>query len=142
MRIPIYNILFAATLLGAAWADDKADKNAKNENDAKPAAATSAGQAQAASNRKAYDELYSEILNTLPQNGKAKVDSARHHDEKPAAKPATAAASKEPAKEALEKQKRELEELPPVVKARVDKVLSDLETRRKEKELEFRELKP
>jgi hypothetical protein len=93
-------------------------------------------------NRKAYDDLYSDILKTLPKEGKTKVDSARgSRDANPPAKQAGARTPEDLKKEALEKRKKDLEELPPEVKARVDKALSDLDNRRKEKQTEFKELK-
>jgi hypothetical protein len=98
--------------------------------------------AEASSNRKAYDALYSDILKTLPQEGKSKVDSARGRDAKAGLKQAKPTLSAEDVKkDALEKRKKELDELPPEVKARVDKVLSGLDNRRKEKQTEFKELK-
>ncbi|MEO7423985.1 MAG: hypothetical protein ABI036_02295 [Fibrobacteria bacterium] len=97
---------------------------------------------EASANRKAYDALYTDILKTLPQEGKSKVDSARGRDAKAELKqPKTTLSAEEVKKDALEKRKKELDELPPEVKARVDKVLSDLDNRRKEKQTEFKELK-
>lgn len=92
--------------------------------------------------RAAYDALYSEIVRALPQEGKSKVDSARGGERKPESRPGKQAPDPEELKrDALEKRKRELEDLPPDVKARVDKALSDLESRRREKRTEFKELK-
>ncbi len=92
-------------------------------------------------NRKAYDDLYSEILKTLPQDGKAKVDSARRLDRSPSVQQHAVGAGQGRDPEALQKHNRDLQELPPAVKARVDKVLTELDSRRKEKEMEFKELK-
>ncbi|MDB5048824.1 MAG: hypothetical protein JWO30_1895 [Fibrobacteres bacterium] len=91
-------------------------------------------------NRKAYDALYSDIIKTLPRDGKAKVDSVRGRDTQPkqTVNPRTPEDVK---KKHFEKRKKELDELPLEVKARVDKVLIDLDNRRKEKKTEFKELK-
>lgn len=98
--------------------------------------------AEAPAKRQAYDALYSDIIRTLPQEGKSKVDSARGRERKPEAKPGKPVPDPEELKRnALEKRKRELDELPPDVKARVDKALSDLDSRRREKQTEFKELK-
>jgi hypothetical protein len=113
----------------------------------KPVAAESASQSKAkaaepSANRKAYDALYSDIIKTLPQDGKSKIDSARGREAKPDSKQSGKSRSAEELKkEAFEKRKRELEDLPPEVKARVDKVMSDLDNRRKDKQAEFKELK-
>lgn len=98
--------------------------------------------AEAPAKREAYDALYSDIIRTLPQEGKSKVDSARGRERKPETKPGKQAPDPDEIKrEALEKRKRELDDLPPDVKARVDKALSDLDSRRREKQTEFKELK-
>ena len=98
--------------------------------------------ADAPAKREAYDALYSDIIRTLPQEGKSKVDSARVRERKPESKPGKEAPDPEELKRnALEKRKRELDELPADVKARVDKALSDLDSRRREKQTEFKELK-
>ncbi|MDB5102488.1 MAG: hypothetical protein JWP91_177 [Fibrobacteres bacterium] len=127
-------IPFFILLAGMAAAQDK------------PAGGESASQAKEKSappsaNRKAYDALYSDILKTLPQEGRSKVDSARGLPVSAAAKPANPASAENAKKDALEKRKKEMEALPPEVKARVDKVLSDLDNRRKEKQSEFKELR-
>ncbi|MEO6097833.1 MAG: hypothetical protein ABIW76_20125 [Fibrobacteria bacterium] len=93
-------------------------------------------------NHKAYDALYSDILMSLPRDGKLKVDSAKYHE--PKAKPAQSAnplTVDELKNNAAEKRKKEMDELSPEVKGRVDKILSDLDNRRKEKQTEFKELK-
>ena len=98
--------------------------------------------AEAPAKREAYDALYSDIIRTLPQDGKSKVDSARGRERKPETKPGKQIPDPEELKrDALEKRKRELDDLPPDVKARVDKALSDLDSRRREKQTEFKELK-
>jgi hypothetical protein len=130
--------ILGLTLSGSAtlsWAgENAADRDGPAASKA-PAETTSP-------NRKAYDALYSDILKTLPQEGKSKVDSARGKETAAASKQAGAARTlDEIKKDALEKRKKELDELPPDVKARVDKVMSDLDNRRKEKQTEFKELK-
>jgi hypothetical protein len=98
--------------------------------------------AEAPAKLKAYDALYSDIIRTLPQEGKSKVDSARGRERRPETNPDKRKPDPEEIKrEALEKRKKELDDLPPDVKARVDKVLSDLDSRRREKQTEFKELK-
>ena len=98
--------------------------------------------AEAPAKREAYDALYSDIIRTLPQDGKSKVDSARGRERKPETKPGKQIPDPEELKrDAVEKRKRELDDLPPDVKARVDKALSDLDSRRREKQTEFKELK-
>lgn len=92
-----------------------------------------------AANRKTYDALYSDIIEALPLDGKVKVDSARVQSGPGKVKPADP--QEKSAKSMEEKRNRALEELPPAVKARVDKVISDLDTRRREKDSEFKELK-
>jgi hypothetical protein len=91
-------------------------------------------------NRKAYDALYSDIIKTLPRDGKAKVDSARGLDAKPE-RTEVPRSPEDGKKKAHGNHKKELDELPPDVKARVDKVLIDLDTKKKVKKTEFKELK-
>lgn len=113
----------------------------------KPALRESVGQSKeaeekAAANRKAYDALYSDIVKNLPQEGKIKVDSAHGREAKNLPEQAGNIKTREDLKrDVVEKRKKELSELPPEVKARVDKVLSNLDNRRKEKQAEFKELK-
>lgn len=109
---------------------------------AKDSSPKSQPKADAPAKREAYDALYSDIIRTLPQEGKSKVDSARVRERKPESGPGKPAPDPEELKRnALEKRKRELDDLPPDVKARVDKALSDLDSRRREKQTEFKELK-
>ncbi len=92
---------------------------------------------------KSYDELYADILSNLPKDAKAKVDSAQSGgSQKGDSKKAKVKTAEELRKLATEKRSHEMKELPTAVKARVDKVLSDLDTRRKEKVLEFKEINP
>ena len=103
----------AAAQDGAAAGDTSPENQPKTEAPAK---------------REAYDALYSDIIRTLPQEGKSKVDSARGRERKPESKPGKQAPDPEELKRnALEKRKREMDDLPPDVKARVDKALSDLD---------------
>jgi len=134
-RCLLISLLFA----GFACAQDAAsDRNGT----AQPKAETPLSDPASAANRKAYDALYSDILNTLPQDGRSKIDSARGRAASPQARPAAVPLpSAEAGKEALEKRKKDLEDLSPEVKARVDKALKDLDKRRKEKKAEFKELK-
>jgi hypothetical protein len=131
--------LIALLLSGFACAQDKApDRGAA----AQPNAEAPQADPGSAANRKAYDALYSDILKTLPQEGRSKLDSARGRTARPQAAPAAVPLpSQEVSKEALERRKKDLEDLSPEVKARVDKALKDLEKRRKEKKAEFKELK-
>lgn len=131
--------LISLLLAGLACAQDKApERNGGSQ----PKAETPSVDPASAANRKAYDALYSDILKTLPPDGRTKIDSARGHAVSPQTKPsAVALPSEETRKEALEKRKKDLEDLSPEVKARVDKALKDLDKRRKEKKAEFKELK-
>lgn len=127
-------------LAGIACAGDKAQVR---KDAAPPKAEAAPANPASAENRKAYEALYSDILKTLPQDGRSKIDSARGHSASPQAKPdAAKPAPEERKKEAFEKHKKNLDDLSPEVKARVDKALKDLEKRRKEKKAEFKELKP
>jgi hypothetical protein len=72
-----------------------------------------------------------------------KIDSARGRAAAPQTQPSSVPApAEERKKEAVEKHKKNLDDLSPEVKARVDKAVKDLEKRRKEKKTEFKELKP
>ncbi|HKP94162.1 MAG TPA: hypothetical protein VJ385_00255 [Fibrobacteria bacterium] len=127
-------LLPGLVLAGFAWAEDNAARDL-------PAPSKESTEA-ASPSRKAYDALFFDILKALPQEGKSKVDSARGRERDAAAKPSGDARSPEDLrKDAIERRKKNLEELPPDVKARVDKVLSGLDNRRKEKQTEFKELK-
>lgn len=133
-------ILPGLLLVGQAMAQDIPANRAA----AKPSAAEpEASQADPkAANRKAYEALYSDIIQALPDEGRSKVDSARGRvgQENPG-QPADIRIPEEAKRAAVEKRKRELDQLPPEVRARVDKALSDLDTRRMEKQTEFKELK-
>lgn len=89
-----------------------------------------------------YDEIYGEILQNLPEQSRAKVDSARTKAESPATVPveAEAEAGKRAEPERVVKREKALEKLAPEVKARVEKAIRDMETKRREREMEFREL--
>lgn len=89
-----------------------------------------------------YDALFSEILQTLPERSRAKVDSAR-------ARAGEAAPRKEaaeiPSREAVEgrsasKRGDALQKLPPEVKERVEKAIKTSENRQTDRMLEFKEL--
>lgn len=88
---------------------------------------------------KGYDDLFSEILQNLPEKDRAKVDSARGKspDEPKPGDPDWA-----PPGQAVrdEKRAKALEKLAPDVKARVEKAILKLENRQKERALEFKEL--
>lgn len=134
------NVTVMKTLLaGLLWSGLAAAQDGSAAGDTSP---KSQPKAEAPAKREAYDALYSDIIRTLPQEGKSKVDSARGRERKPETKSGNQAPDPgEIKREALEKRKRELDELPPDVKARVDKALSDLDSRRREKQTEFKELK-
>jgi hypothetical protein len=126
-------------LAGLLWSGLAAAQEGAAAEDSSP---KSQPKAEAPAKREAYDALYSDIIRSLPQEGKSKVDSARGRERKPESKPGKQVPDPEELKRnALEKRKRELDELPPDVKARVDKALSDLDSRRREKQTEFKELK-
>jgi cell pole-organizing protein PopZ len=128
-------LLLAALLAGEAWSGGGAEP-------AKPAA----GEAGAPSARQDYDAIFSDILKSLPQEKRALVDSAR--DAKGNGNAAKADPKGPPTEEEKEKAREEakakrskaLEALPADVKARVDKAITDLDNRRKEKQAEFKEL--
>jgi hypothetical protein len=128
-RFPLYLALAAALLLGKARAEDS-----------QPAKATGAPAPNAADPKQSYDALFTDILKTLPQEKRALVDSAHGAKGKavtPPARPADPEAAKKAAKE---KRDKALQELPPEVKARVDKAIQDLDTRRMQREAELKEL--
>jgi hypothetical protein len=131
-------ILAAAAALpaGRAWADDAANPSAPAEaakTGTPPADAAKAGSAPG------YDALFSEILKALPQEKRALVDSARGAQGN-GVPPAGAATAEEARKAAADKRSRAMQSLPPEIKARVDKAISDLDARRKEKQAEFKDL--
>ena len=141
MRIPLdlRFVLPCLLLIGFSVAQDKPSVQ---ENSPQPRENGASLSESSAKNRKAYDALYSDIFKALPQDGKLKVDSARGRDPKTESPQASSTLTLEELKKnALEKRKRERDELSPEVKARVDKVLSGLDNRRKEKQAEFKELK-
>ena len=131
-------MLIAALLAGRAWCGQGAEAPAK--------AATGGNQASSA--KQDYDAIFSDILKSLPQEKRALVDSA--HGAKGNAAAAVPAdpgqgkpsdEEKDKARKAAEaKRSQALQALPPEVKARVDKAISDLDNRRKEKQAEFKEL--
>jgi hypothetical protein len=88
---------------------------------------------------KGYDALFSEILQNLPEKDRAKVDSARG---KGPDEPKPGDPDWVPPGEAVRQEKRAkaLEKLAPDVKERVEKAIQKLESRQKERELEFKEL--
>lgn len=133
---PLLPMLIAALLAGRAFGDG-----------AEPPAKPATGETQASSAKQDYDAIFSDILKSLPQEKRALVDSAH------GAKGNAAAASANPgqgkpseeekdkARKAAEaKRSQALQALPPEVKARVDKAITDLDNRRKEKQAEFKEL--
>lgn len=129
-RIALHSLFALALISAAATADAVAGDTGIED-----------GKAAAPSHRKAYDALFSDIIKGLPGEGLSKVDSARGGNDKRVADHSTKAASvDELKKDAVEKRKKEMEELSPEVKARVDKVLSGLDNRRREKQVEFKEI--
>lgn len=132
---PLCLALLSALLMGRAWAGG-------NQESALPAAlfqAEAAAPEGAKTPGQEYDALFSDILKTLPAGQRAQVDSAeaaKADKEKPKPDPDAAREA------ARAKREKALGELPPEVKARVDKALTDLEIRRKEKAAELKELAP
>ncbi len=139
------NAIVMKTLLTGLFLSFAVPAAAQDGSAAEDSSPKSLPKAEAPAKREAYDALYSDIIRTLPQEGKSKVDSARGRERKPETKQGKqgkqAPDPEEIKREALDKRKRELDELPPDVKARVDKALSDLDSRRREKQTEFKELK-
>jgi hypothetical protein len=140
MKLPtaLLPLLIATLLAGTSWSEG-----------AEPPAQPAAGESQASSAKQNYDAIFSDILKSLPQEKRALVDSA--HGAKGSA--VAAAVQAEPAKgrpteeekekarkDAEAKRSQALQALPPEVKARVDKAISDLDNRRREKQAEFKEL--
>jgi hypothetical protein len=137
----VLNPLFIAALLGGTtgrtWADDAGALATPKP--AKPVTAESHPSADKATDKQNYDAIFSDILKSLPQEKRALVDSA--HGAKGNAAPAARPADSEAARKAGEaKRSQALQALPPEVKARVDKAISDLDNRRKQKQAEFKEL--
>ncbi len=88
-----------------------------------------------------YDALYAEILKKLPEDNRAKVDSARA----PLIKESPSKTKKKSSSEGIPKERHEkkleaLKDLPPEVKNRVDKAMADMENRKEERKLEFKDL--
>lgn len=147
LRTSILPLLFAALMAGEVWSEGEAAPAApKHESPAKPAAAS-----QASSAKQDYDAIFSDILKSLPQEKRALVDSAHGAQGNGNAgngngngntdKAGNSDAEKDKARKAGEaKRAQALQALPPEVKARVDKAISDLDNRRKEKQAEFKEL--
>ncbi|MBW8889631.1 MAG: hypothetical protein JF616_17890 [Fibrobacteres bacterium] len=134
LRIAFLPLSIAALLTTATWADDPASTPAQQP--AKPAATES----HAATAKQDYDAIFSDILKSLPQDKRALVDSA-HGAKGNAAVPAPGPVDPDAVRKAGEaKRSQALQALPPEVKARVDKAISDLDNRRKQKQAEFKEL--
>lgn len=139
LRTPLSPLLFAALTAGGSWAGDGS---------APPPPAAPAE--TPASAKQDYDAIFSDMLNSLPQEKRALVDSA--HGAKgngaQAAKPENPGNGKKPTEEEKEqarqaakaKRAEAIQGLPPEVRARVDKAITDLDNRRKEKQAEFKDL--
>lgn len=132
-RLYLNPLAIMALLVFCAQAGDMPETQAGHSPD------TPGGPAPA--KQKAYEDLFSEIMGTLPREGLDKVDSARGSGPAKATPTARPATPEELARRLKERRDFELGELPPAVKDRVDRVLSDLQDRRNEKALEFKELK-
>ena len=136
---PLFIAALLAGLIGRTRADDAGAQGAGAQPPAKPVTTESHPSADKAADKRNYDAIFSDILNSLPQDKRALVDSA--HGAKGNAVPATGPADPEAARKAGEtKRSQALQALPPEVKARVDKAISDLDNRRKQKQAEFKEL--
>lgn len=134
-RTALILLAFATLLTGGTWADDVGAAGARQA--PKPAATDTHPASSAKQN---YDAIFSDILKSLPQDKRALVDSA-HGAKGNAAVPAPGPADSDAARKAGEaKRSQALQALPPEVKARVDKAISDLDNRRKQKQAEFKEL--
>jgi hypothetical protein len=131
-------MLIAALLAGRAWCGEGAEAPAK----------TATGGNQASSAKQDYDAIFSDILKSLPQEKRALVDSAHAKGNSASASDPADPGKGQPTeeekdkarKDAAAKRSKALEALPPEVKARVDKAISDLDNRRKEKQAELKEL--
>jgi len=131
LRTALILFAFAAPLTGRIWADDAGEKPP-----AKPAAA----ETHAATAKQDYDAIFSDILKSLPQDKRALVDSAHGAKGNAAVQVPGPADPEEARKRGEAKRSQALQALPPEVKARVDKAISDLDNRRKQKQAEFKEL--
>jgi hypothetical protein len=131
LRIALLILSSAALSTGKAWADDAG---------AQPPPKPAATETPAATAKQSYDAIFSDILKSLPQDKRALVDSA-HGTKGNAAVPAPGPVDPDEARKKGEaKRSQALQALPPEVKARVDKAISDLDNRRKQKQAEFKEL--
>lgn len=128
--LPFHLVLSMALLTGWAWADGNSA----------PVPPSEIGEPQPTAPHQEYDALFSDILKALPSAQRAQVDSAQGAKTKEKDIPKTdPAAAREAAKA---KREKALGELPPEVKARVDKAITELDNRRKEKAAELKELGP
>ena len=141
LRTTLGTLLFAVLMAG--WS--RADEGATGANPSAPAAAAE----KPASAKQEYDAIFSDILQSLPQDKRALVDSA--HGAKGAGPHAAPPANpgngkpteeeKEKARQAAKAKRSEaIQALPPEMRSRVDKAITDLDNRRKEKQAELKEL--
>ena len=139
LRTPLLALLIATLLTGRSWSDGGAV----------PPANPATGESQASSAQQKYDAIFSDILKSLPQEKRALVDSA--HGAKGNAVSAAGTANPgqgKPTEEEKDKARKEgeakrsqaLQGLPPDIKARVDKAITDIDNRRKQKQAELKEL--
>ncbi|MBN2035970.1 MAG: hypothetical protein JW768_04440 [Chitinispirillaceae bacterium] len=90
------------------------------------------------------DAIYNEIMMTLPQEMKAKIDSSKtamEANQKGAVKVDTAKNVQDLQEKAREQKARHLEELPDELREQVEKALQEMEQRQMERKLEFKEMK-
>jgi hypothetical protein len=90
------------------------------------------------------DAIYNEIMMTLPQEMKAKIDSSKtamEANKKGAGSVDTAKNMQKLQEKAREQKARRLEELPLELREQVEKALQEMEQRQMERKLEFKEMK-
>lgn len=95
--------------------------------------------AETAKPARSYDQLFGEILQNLPQSSRAKVDSARMKGEAPSILTSPDAIRRTDTDREARRDKA-LDKLDPELKARVEKAIRGLDDKRKERDLEFKEL--
>ena len=90
---------------------------------------------------KRLDLLFDQIMRTLPEGARSKVDSAATVKvDRRSTVPATAAPDKLNAGDAAQPRER-LNDLPDELKAQVERAISDMEQRKEERKAQFREFR-
>ena len=86
------------------------------------------------------DQIFTDIMQTLPSDLQSKVEKANHRMEEQNGE--EAAREQDAERERVQEQQRqELNELPEDVQKKVEKAMDDMEDRAKERQLRFKDLK-